>query len=127
MFDSLSATPLRYWNPRGRSTSFFELGFWDNIPLRAFFAATRRALVRGGRLAFIVHKENSPREPLEIFAELVAQDPSILTKRVAFDFPRDSSHVQNEITAVGLTVEGVMGGERQCSVTTAPRASWSIF
>lgn len=41
----------------------------------------------GGRLAFVVHRENSPREPLEIFAELVAADPTVLQKRVAFDFP----------------------------------------
>ncbi|MGA2094234.1 MAG: hypothetical protein ABSH16_12650, partial [Sedimentisphaerales bacterium] len=46
-----------------------------------------------GKLAFVVHKENSPREQLEIFGQLVAQDPSILLKRVAFDFPRDMNHV----------------------------------
>ena len=46
---------------------------------------------------FVIHKENSPREPLEIFAELVARDPSVLTRRVAFDFPRDLARIEREI------------------------------
>ena len=60
------------------------------IPLAAFFKAARQALTQGGQLAFIVHRENSPREALEIFAELVAEEPTALRKRVAFDFPRDT-------------------------------------
>ena len=64
--------------------SSWVLGY---IPLAPFFRAAARALKPGGRLAFVVHRENSPREPLEIFAELVAADPTVLQKRVAFDFP----------------------------------------
>lgn len=87
--------------------SSWVLGY---IPLEPFFAAASHALVREGRLAFVVHKENSPREPLEIFAELVARDPSVLQKRVAFDFPRDMGHVQAETTAAGLAVEQLWEG-----------------
>jgi MoaA/NifB/PqqE/SkfB family radical SAM enzyme/protein-L-isoaspartate O-methyltransferase len=77
------------------------------IPLAPFFTAVGRRLSLGGRLAFVVHRENSPREPLEIFAELVARDPSVLQKRVAFDFPRDKSHVESEMGAAGLEVEDI--------------------
>ncbi len=87
--------------------SSWVLGY---IPLHPFFAAARRALAEGGRLALVVHKENSPREPLEIFAELVARDPSVLTKRVAFDFPRDRDHVAAEMAAVELEVEELSAG-----------------
>ena len=82
--------------------SSWVLGY---IPLAPFFAAAHDALGPGGRVAFVVHKENSPREPLEIFAELVARDPSVLLKRVAFDFPRDTSHVRAETAAAGLQAE----------------------
>ena len=75
------------------------------VPLAPFFEAASRALTPGGQLAFIVHKENSPREPLEIFAELVAEEPTALLKRVAFDFPRDSNHVRGLLEAAGLRVE----------------------
>jgi MoaA/NifB/PqqE/SkfB family radical SAM enzyme/protein-L-isoaspartate O-methyltransferase len=92
----------------------FELVFssWvlGYIPLEPFFTATSRSLHPGGRLAFVVHKENSPRRPLEIFAELVARDPSVLQKRVAFDFPRDAAHVEAEMQAAGLQVEHLWDG-----------------
>jgi len=92
----------------------FELVFssWvlGYIPLAPFFAAAGRSLAAGGRLAFVVHKENSPRRPLEIFAELVAQDPTVLRRRVAFDFPRDVQHVEAEMAAAGLRVDDLWQG-----------------
>lgn len=75
------------------------------IPLAPFFAAAQRALTRGGRLAFLVHRELSPREPLEIFAEIVAEDPTVMQKRIAFDFPRDAAHVRSLVESAGLEVE----------------------
>jgi MoaA/NifB/PqqE/SkfB family radical SAM enzyme/SAM-dependent methyltransferase len=71
--------------------SSWVLGY---IPLKPFFTAVECALNLSGKLAFVVHKENSPANELEIFGRLVAKDPSILLKRVAFDFPRDMDHVR---------------------------------
>ncbi|MEK7677375.1 MAG: radical SAM protein [Verrucomicrobiota bacterium] len=82
--------------------SSWVLGY---IALKPFFEAASRVLVKGGQLAFIVHKENSPREPLEIFAELVAEDPTVLQKRVAFDFPRDADYTRVLVAAAGLEIE----------------------
>ena len=82
--------------------SSWVLGY---IPLAPFFAAAARALRPGGILAFIVHRENSPREPLEIFGRLVAEDPSALTRRVAFDFPRDGAQVAGLLESAGFAVE----------------------
>jgi trans-aconitate 2-methyltransferase len=75
------------------------------IPLAPFFAAAQRALPAGGRLAFLVHRENSPREPLEAFAQIVAEDPTALVKRVAFDFPADAAKVRSLLDAAGFAVE----------------------
>jgi MoaA/NifB/PqqE/SkfB family radical SAM enzyme/SAM-dependent methyltransferase len=72
------------------------------IPLAPFFSAASGALGRSGRLAFIVHKSDSPREPLEIFSELVARDPDALRKRVAFDFPKDLRDVRGRLRGAGL-------------------------
>jgi MoaA/NifB/PqqE/SkfB family radical SAM enzyme/protein-L-isoaspartate O-methyltransferase len=93
--------------PFGLVFSSWVLGY---IPLKPFFAAAAGALVGGGRLAFVVHKENSPRELLEIFAELAARDPSVLGKRVAFDFPRGVEHVRDEMAAARLDVEDLWDG-----------------
>jgi ubiquinone/menaquinone biosynthesis C-methylase UbiE len=76
--------------------SSWVLGY---IPVKPFLAAAGRALRASGIIAFVVHKENSPREPLEIFGRLVARDPSVLQKRVAFDFPRDMNHVRQLLSA----------------------------
>ena len=88
--------------------SSWVLGY---IPLAPFFSRSSRALARGGRLAFVVHKENSPREPLDIFWEIVAEDPSVLEKRVAFDFPRDMHHVDTELRSAGLEPEQLWEGK----------------
>ena len=87
--------------------SSWVLGY---IPLKPFFSAAGRGLTPGGRLAFLVHKENSPREPLEIFAELVARDPSVLTRRVAFDFPQDLARIEREMAVAGLEIEDLWEG-----------------
>jgi MoaA/NifB/PqqE/SkfB family radical SAM enzyme/protein-L-isoaspartate O-methyltransferase len=87
--------------------STWVLGY---IPLQPFFAAASGVLRPGGRVAFIVHKENSPREPLEIFGELIARDPAVLQKRVAFDFPRDAAQIRQQTAAVGLHVDELWEG-----------------
>jgi len=75
------------------------------IPLESFFSTAVRALKKKGRIALIVHKENSPKEPLEIFFELVARDPSVLEKRVQFGFPLDLDHLKREILKYDFTID----------------------
>ena len=72
-----------------------------------FFAAAHRALKPGGQLGFVVHRENSPREALEIFGELVAEDPTVLQKQVAFDFPRDTDHVRTLLQGAGFEIRAL--------------------
>ncbi len=91
----------------GRFDRIFSSWVLGYIPLVPFFQAASQALKSEGQLAFIVHRENSPREHLELFAELVAEEPSALQKRVAFDFPRDAQHVRTLLTAAGLEVQQV--------------------
>lgn len=79
--------------------SSWVLGY---IPLEPFFQKAAGALIKGGTLAFIVHREHSPAVPLDIFGEIVAEDPSALLKRVRFDFPRDTGHVAGLLAGVGL-------------------------
>jgi len=87
--------------------SSWVLGY---IPLSPFFGAAQLALRRAGRLAFVVHLEDSPREPLEIFAEIVSREPSVLRKRVAFDFPRGEDHIREEMASAGFEIEDLREG-----------------
>jgi MoaA/NifB/PqqE/SkfB family radical SAM enzyme/SAM-dependent methyltransferase len=95
---------------RGSYDLVFSSWVLGYIPLAPFFAAAAAALKRGGRLAFVVHRDNSPRVPLEIFAELVAEDPMALEKRVAFDFPRGAAHLRGELGAAGFDVSDLEEG-----------------
>jgi len=82
--------------------SSWVLGY---IPLKPFFEKAFEALNKGGRMAFIVHKENSPYELLEIFKELISKDPSILKRQIDLDFPQDNDHLCDELKSVGFEVE----------------------
>jgi protein-L-isoaspartate O-methyltransferase len=95
--DALEA--LRRGGPYDLVFTTWVLGY---IPLKPFFEAAAAGLAPGGRLAFVVHRENSPREPLEIFSRLVADDPTVLAKRVDFDFPRDAVHARAAVETAGL-------------------------
>jgi hypothetical protein len=81
------------------------------IPFAPFLRLAGESLRPGGRLAFVVHKENSPREPLEIFAELVSENPSVLLKQVHFDFPPDTGKVQEALASAGLGIKRLWEGE----------------
>jgi hypothetical protein len=48
---------------------------------------------------------------LALFGELVAKDPAVLQKRVAFDFPRDLDHLRAEAQAAGLAIERLWQGQ----------------
>jgi MoaA/NifB/PqqE/SkfB family radical SAM enzyme/SAM-dependent methyltransferase len=102
---------LEILNTEGPFDLVFSSWVLGYIPLKPFFSLTSRALKDSGHLAFVVHKENSPYEQLEIFGNLVAQDPSVLQKRVAFDFPRDMDHVRQELLSVGLEIEHLWDGK----------------
>jgi len=107
----LAGDALEVLNREGPFDLIFSSWVLGYIPLRPFFAAASRALAKAGHLAFVVHKENSPREPLELFAEIVAQDPAVLEKRVAFDFPRDMNHIRSEMNLAGLNIEELWEGD----------------
>jgi len=93
---------LRREGPFDLVFSSWVLGY---IPTGEFIRTAGESLRPGGRLAFIVHRENSPARELGIFAELVAEDPSVLTRQVDFDFPRDGAHVGGMVRSAGLSVE----------------------
>jgi MoaA/NifB/PqqE/SkfB family radical SAM enzyme/protein-L-isoaspartate O-methyltransferase len=81
------------------------------IPLKLFFSIANYSLREQGQLAFIVHKQNSPHEALEIFEELVVEDPSALRKRVMFDFPQDINFTVRELNSAGFTVRNICDGQ----------------
>ena len=99
---------LRVSDPLDLIFSSWVLGY---IPLKPFFEAAGRSLKKGGTLAFVVHKEDSPCEPIQIFGDIVLEDPTILTKRVAFDFPANMESVHRELAAAGLKAIDIQEGE----------------
>lgn len=87
--------------------STWVLGY---IPLEPFFAAAYGALRPGGVLAFIVHRDGSPREPLELFQRLAVENPAAIQRQVAFDFPRDRVHLVDALSGAGFAVGELTDG-----------------
>ena len=96
--------------------SSWVLGY---IPIPPFLAAVNRALGKEGCLAFIVHKENSPRRELELFTKLVVRDPSVLLKQVSFGFPKDADHVRGQLKTAKLEPVEVWEGSCAFNYQTA--------
>jgi MoaA/NifB/PqqE/SkfB family radical SAM enzyme/SAM-dependent methyltransferase len=87
--------------------SSWALGY---IPMNRFFKVARASLNRPGRIAFVVHRQNSPGKELRIFYKLVGENPSVLKKRVHFDFPRDKAHVEWLLRENSFVPERITGG-----------------
>lgn len=107
----IAGNALALLETEGLFDTIFTSWVLGYIPLAPFFRRAMGALRPGGRLAFVVHKENSPREPLDIFWDIVGEDPSVLEKRVAFDFPRDTDHVHSELRSAGFEMEHLWDGQ----------------
>lgn len=97
--------------------STWVLGY---IPLAPFFKAVSKALKYEGMLAFVVHRDNSPREALDIFHGLVAQDPSVLLQGVNFDFPRNREHLEELFRSTNLELHDFREGQIVFPCRTPP-------
>jgi MoaA/NifB/PqqE/SkfB family radical SAM enzyme/SAM-dependent methyltransferase len=87
--------------------SSWALGY---IPMNRFFEVARASLNRPGRIAFIVHRQNSPEKELRIFYKLVSENPSVLKKRVHFDFPENKDHITRLLKDNAFIPERITGG-----------------
>lgn len=57
-----------------------------------------------------MHRDRSPDRELAVFEDLVARDPTVLTRRVAFDFPRDAEDLRARLASAGLLVKSIEPG-----------------
>lgn len=106
----LHGDALKILRRRGPFDLVFTSWVLGYIPLRPFFAAAADSLNEGGRLAFVVHRQNSPARELGIFYELVAEDPSVLEKRVHFDFPDGKAHLKTLLEETTFVPEEISEG-----------------
>jgi len=109
---------------RGRGPFDLVVSTWvlGYIPPADFFRAAARELAAGGRLAFVVHRRDSPSRELAIFAELVASEPDALTRAVDFDFPRDTDQVRTQLREAGLEASHIREGAITFEYPDAERA-----
>ncbi|HBL22841.1 MAG TPA: hypothetical protein DDZ40_01840 [Deltaproteobacteria bacterium] len=101
---------LKILRRRGPFDLIFTSWVLGYIPLTAFFESAAASLNEGGRLAFVVHRQNSPARELAIFHELVAENPSVLKKRVHFDFPEGPAHLETLLKEAAFIPEDISEG-----------------
>ena len=100
----------KFSTTRNRSIWFFRAGYWDIFRWSRFLPPQAVPFANQGYSHLLCTRKNSPREQLEIFGQLAAQDPSVLLKRVAFDFPRDMNHVRQLLSA-GFEISHLWDGK----------------
>jgi len=68
------------------------------------FPLLKKVLKPGGKIGFVAHLDRSPRVPLQVFEEIVREDPQSLTKAVTLKFPVDTIETRKHLESSGFRV-----------------------
>ncbi len=74
------------------------------------FPLLKRILKPGGVIAFVAHLDRSPEVPLELFEEIVREEPDILTKAVRMKFPLDAKETEEHLRNFGFDIDWLNEG-----------------
>jgi SAM-dependent methyltransferase len=77
------------------------VGGWEIFPLLA------SVLRPGGRVGFVAHLDRSPRVPIEVFEEIVREEPLSMMKAVKLKFPLDAAETEKDLRDAGFEVEWI--------------------
>jgi MoaA/NifB/PqqE/SkfB family radical SAM enzyme/ubiquinone/menaquinone biosynthesis C-methylase UbiE len=65
------------------------------VGCREIFPLLKRLLKPGGQIGFVAHLDRSPQVPLEIFEEIIRENPDSLIKTVSLKFPSGLEETKN--------------------------------
>ncbi len=68
------------------------------------FPLLKRALKSDGRIGFVAHLDRSPLVPLQIFEEIVREEPQSLEKAVKLKFPANAAEARKHLESSGFRV-----------------------
>jgi MoaA/NifB/PqqE/SkfB family radical SAM enzyme/ubiquinone/menaquinone biosynthesis C-methylase UbiE len=77
------------------------VGGWEIFP------RLRTVLKTGGKAGFVAHLDRSPRVPIEVFEEIVREEPLSMMKTVKFKFPQDAGDTEGDLRVAGFDVEWI--------------------
>jgi len=66
------------------------------------FPLLKKVLKPGGLLGYVAHLDHSPLAPIEVFEEIVQEEPESLMKAVRTKFPKDMDETEEQLKAAGF-------------------------
>jgi MoaA/NifB/PqqE/SkfB family radical SAM enzyme/ubiquinone/menaquinone biosynthesis C-methylase UbiE len=70
----------------------------------------KRALKPGGSVGFVAHLDRSPLVPIEVFEEIIREEPESLLKTAKFKFPKDKHETEKHLKTSGFDTEWIEQG-----------------
>ncbi len=74
------------------------------VGCQEIFPLLRQVLKPGGVVGFVAHLDRSPRVPIEVFEEIVREEPASMMKAVQLKFPKDADETRTHLQAAGFTI-----------------------
>jgi SAM-dependent methyltransferase len=74
------------------------------------FPLLARVIRPNGCIGFVAHLDRSPLVPMEIFEDLVREEPDCLMKAVKMYFPADTAEIEHHLLAAGFAPETIKHG-----------------
>lgn len=71
------------------------------------FPLLKQALRPGGQVGFVAHLDRSPLVPIEVFEEIIREEPQSLLKAVKFKFPKDRYETEKHLETSGFETEWI--------------------
>jgi len=101
---ALKKLPNSYYDTAVLTWLIGYVGCWEVFPL------LRHNLKPGGTVGFVAHLDRSPLVPIEIFEELVREEPGIMMKTVKLKFPADAEEIERDLQESGFKVSWLKQG-----------------
>lgn len=80
------------------------------VGCQEIFPLLKNVLRPGGLVGFVAHLDRSPLVPIEVFEEIIREDPQSLTKAVKLKFPKDADEIKKHLKASGFKTKWIKQG-----------------
>jgi len=74
------------------------------------FPLLYRVLKPGGYIGFVAHLARSPLVPIEVFEEIIRDNPRSMSKAVKFKFPKDADETERHLKEAGFRTQWMKQG-----------------
>jgi ubiquinone/menaquinone biosynthesis C-methylase UbiE len=80
------------------------------VGCQEIFPLLKNVLRPGGLVGFVAHLDRSPLVPIEIFEQIIREEPQSLLKGVTLKFPKNADEIEKHLKASGFETKWIRQG-----------------